>query len=72
MITISENTLKTLRENYTPGTRVQLDQMDDAQAPPKGTQGTVIGVDDEATIMVKWDNGSGLGVVYNVDICHII
>ena len=46
--------------------------MDDEEAPPKGTQGTVIGVDDEATIMVKWDNGSGLGVVYNVDICHII
>jgi hypothetical protein len=43
--------------------------MDDAQAPPVGTRGTVIGVDDTGSIMVNWDNGSGLNVIYGVDHC---
>lgn len=72
MITVSKNTLSMLKERYKPGTRVQLDRMDDPQAPPIGTQGTVFGVDDIGSIMVKWDNGSGLNVVYGEDRCHII
>ena len=31
--------------------------------------GTVIGVDDTGSIMVDWDNGSGLNVIYGVDRC---
>ena len=46
------------RRLYPAGTRVELVQMDDAQAPPIGTRGTVIGVDDTGSIMVRWDNGS--------------
>jgi hypothetical protein len=42
--------------------------MDDLQAPPLGTLGTVIGVDDTGSIMVDWDNGSGLNVVYGEDV----
>jgi len=41
--------------------------MDDVQAPPIGTKGTVTGVDDTASIMVNWDNGSGLNLVYGED-----
>lgn len=41
--------------------------MDDVQAPPAGTKGTVIGVDDMASVMVKWDNGSRLNVIYGED-----
>ena len=37
-----------LRE-YPAGTRVELVRMDDAQAPPVGTKGTVKGVDDTGT-----------------------
>ena len=59
--------LKHLRETYPAGTRVELVQMDDVQAPPAGTKGTVIGVDDTGSIMVSWDNGSGLNVIYGVD-----
>lgn len=51
-----------LRQTYPVGTRVELTQMDDAQAPPVGTRGTVIGVDDTGSIMVDWDNGSGLNL----------
>lgn len=50
--------------------RVELVQMDDIQAPPIGTKGTVEGIDDTGSIMVRWDNGSGLNVVYGVDICR--
>lgn len=63
---------KTLREKYKQGDRVELVKMDDPQAPPIGTQGTVIGVDDIASIKVKWDNGSSLSVVYGEDICKKI
>ena len=42
--------------------------MDDCQAPPLGTLGTVTGVDDTASLMVDWDNGSGLNVVYGEDL----
>ena len=44
--------------------------MDDPQAPPIGTKGTVIGVDAIGSIMVHWDNGSGLNVVYGEDVCR--
>ena len=58
-----------IRKEYPKGIRVKLVRMDDIQAPPIGTTGTVIGVDDTASIMVAWDNGSSLNVVYNVDKC---
>ena len=46
--------------------------MDDPQAPPEGTLGTVIGVDDTGSLMVNWDNGSGLNVIYGVDVVRIV
>ena len=54
------------------GTRVELLQMDDAQAPPVGTQGTVLGVDDTGSLLIRWDNGSGLNVVYGEDVVRKI
>jgi hypothetical protein len=53
-----------LRKIYPNGTRVELLQMDDIQAPPIGTKGTVYGVDDTGSLLVHWDNGSGLSVIY--------
>ena len=64
----SREQVEAVRKRYPKGTRVVLVQMDDPQAPPKGTKGTVTGVDDTGSIMVNWDNGSGLNVVYGVDI----
>lgn len=61
-----------VRREYPAGTRVELVRMDDVQAPPIGTKGTVVGVDDTASIMVRWDNGSGLHVVYGEDRCRKI
>ena len=65
-------TVGMLRINYPKGTMVELVKMDDVQAPPLGTQGTVTEVDDIGTIMVDWDNGSKLGVVLGEDICRKI
>ena len=67
---ISKEALQALRERFPKGTRVELVQMDDPQAPPIGTKGTVRGVDDIGSIMVSWDNGSGLNVAYGEDICR--
>ena len=67
---ISKEALQTLRERFPKGTRVELLQMDDPQAPPIGTKGTVRGVDDIGSIMVAWDNGCGLSVVWGEDECR--
>lgn len=61
-----------LRQLYPPKARVRLERMDDPQAPPVGTEGTVIHVDDLGTIHVQWDNGSALGVAFDEDYCTII
>lgn len=67
---IRKEVVEALREQYPKGTRVELVQMDDPQAPPIGTLGTVRGVDDMGSIMVRWDNGSGLSVAYGEDGCR--
>jgi len=69
---MNQETLERLRKQYPVGTRVELLKMDDVQAPPVGTLGTVMGVDDIGSIMVSWDNGSSLSVVYGEDICRVI
>ena len=60
--------VEALRKEYPVGARVELVKMDDAQAPPVGTLGTVTGVDDTGSIMVEWDNGSRLNVGYGEDV----
>ncbi len=64
---LSRAALEGLRARYRRGTRVELLQMDDPQAPSPGTLGTVTGVDDTGSLLVRWDNGSGLNVIYGVD-----
>lgn len=66
----SKETVDLLRSRYPKGTRAELLRMDDPQAPPIGTKGTVQGVDDAGSIIVAWDNGSGLNVVYGEDLCR--
>ena len=65
---ISREKVKQLRKEFSNGTRVRLIQMDDVQAPEVGTCGTVNGVDDTGSLMVHWDNGSSLHVIYGEDI----
>lgn len=69
MFGMRAETLKAIRDQFPVGSRVKLVWMDDPQAPPPGTLGTVAVVDDIGTIHVDWDNGSGLGVTYGEDSC---
>ena len=68
----SKETVEQDRLGYPAGCRVELVQMDDPKAPPAGTFGTVLGMDDTGSIMVRWDNGSSLNVIYGKDICRRI
>ena len=63
----SKETVERVRRQYPKGTRVELVRMDDRQAPPIGTKGTVLGVDDTGSLPMRWENGSGLNVVYGED-----
>ena len=66
----SRETVARIRKQYPVGCRVELLRMDDPQAPPIGTKGTVRYVDDIGSLGVAWDNGSSLQVVYGEDLCR--
>ena len=63
----NRQTVERIRREYPAGTRVKLLEMDDCFAPPIGTLGTVIAVDDTASLIMCWDNGSSLNVVFGQD-----
>lgn len=63
----TKETIKRLREEYPPGTRIVLESMNDPHAPPPGTKGTVVYVDDMGQIGMKWDNGSSLSLMPGLD-----
>ena len=62
-----KKTVDRVRAEYPSGTIVSLVRMDDPQAPPPGTIGNVIGVDDTASLLVEWQTGSSLNVLYGID-----
>mgnify|MGYP002857433269 CR=1 FL=1 len=62
-----------IKQQYPPGTRIQLEQMNDDPMPVEpGMCGTVKFVDDIGTIHCQFDNGRFLGVIWGVDMFHII
>ena len=61
-----------LKEKFPKNKRLKLISMDDIQAPPSGTFGTVLGVDDIGMILVKWDNGSTLSLIPEEDKFKIV
>ena len=56
-----------LRKLYPVGCKVELHFMDDPQAPPSGTKGEVMFVDDIGQIHVKWETGSTLALNVKLD-----
>lgn len=68
----SKEKTESFRRKYPAGCRVELVSMEDPQAPPIGTRGTVRGVDDAGNIIIGWDNGSGLNAIIGVDIVRKI
>ncbi len=74
---VDQDTLERLRWKFPAGSEVELLRMDDVQAPPPGTRGKVMFIDDAGTIHVAWNTGSTLGVIHGVDeilpvcpVCH--
>ena len=61
-----------LRRTYPSGVKVELLEMDDPQAPPTGTLGEVIAVDDAGQIIVRWQTGSSLSLIPGVDSFRIV
>ena len=61
-------TAKENRENYPPGTRIELLCMTDPHHPvPSGTRGTVAHVDSAGQIHMRWDNGRTLALSSETD-----
>lgn len=57
-----------IKEQYPPGTRVLLNQMNDPYHPVEsGTRGTVMHVDDQANMHMKWYNGRTLALDPELD-----
>lgn len=56
-----------IKRLYPIGSTVELIYMDDPQAPPVGTRGKIFHIDDIGQIHVKWENGSGLALIYGKD-----
>lgn len=69
---MNEAKINWLKEQYPPGTRVQLDRMGDDEPRPieSGTLGTVIAVDDMGTVHCNFDNGRSLGICPEADSFH--
>lgn len=64
----NKETVERLRREYPAGTRVELVSMNDPWSKLKpGDKGTVLGVDDIGSLLMRWDNGSGLNVVFGED-----
>ena len=68
----SREQIAALRERYPHGTKVKLLAMDDPQAPPVGTLGEILGVDDAAQLLVRWETGSSLSIIFGVDRFEIV
>ena len=63
----SREQIAALREQHPHGTKVELLTMDDPQAPPTGTRGEVMGVDDAGQLLVRWETGSSLSLISGID-----
>ena len=66
----SKEQVEAVRRRYPAGCEVELVSMNDPQAPPAGTRGKVIAVDDIGTVFVAWSTGGSLGVALGEDSCR--
>ncbi len=67
MIAVARETVEAMRRDLI-GKRVRLVRTSDPYTNLKsGDEGVVDHIDDIGTVFVKWDNGSGLGLVQGED-----
>lgn len=65
--------LEQLRKQYPVGTRIQLISMrDEKYSVLPGTVGEVTHIDDMGSIHMKWQNGSSLALIPEVDSFRVV
>ena len=70
---LNREQIEHIKEQYPPGTRIELLSMEDPYAPvPPGTRGTVSTVDDAGQLHMLWDNGRTLAVIPGEDSFRVI
>jgi len=62
----SRELVESVRKSYL-NKRVRLVYMNDPEAVPSGTEGTVTHVDDIGQLHVNWDNGRTLAIIPETD-----
>ena len=67
MFGVTQKELERLRQQDPKGARLKLISMEDPQGVPEGTVGEVELVDDIGQIHVRWETGSGLALIPEVD-----
>ena len=61
------------RRKYPKETIVCLLKMEDDPFPvPVGTFGVVNGVDDTGSLLISWQNGRSLNVLYGIDLVEVV
>ena len=68
---IDKDLIRRMKEQYPPGTKIQLEHMGNDPRPiAPGTRGTVRIVDDIGTVHCDFDNGRRLGLIPGEDSFH--
>mgnify|MGYP000851355456 FL=1 len=61
-----------IKKKYPIGSIIKLTKMDDPYAPPIGTIGKIVGIDDIGSLLIRWENGSSLRVTVPDDKIEIV
>jgi len=68
-----KNNLQTLKETYPIGSKIKLlEDMEDTQGLKSGQIGILEFIDDEGSLHMRWDNGSGLAIIPETDKFEVI
>ncbi|WP_049490265.1 DUF4314 domain-containing protein [Streptococcus oralis] len=61
-----------IKKKYPIGSIIKLIKMDDPYAPPIGTIGKIVDIDDIGSLLIRWENGSSLRVTAYDDKIEIV
>ena len=64
----SKERVESARSSYPNGIRIELISLcNDERDMPTGLRGTVVGVDDQPALLMRWDNGKTLSLLIGED-----
>lgn len=68
-----KNNLEELKKKYPIGSKIKLlEKMEDIQGIKAGQLGILEYIDDEGSLHMRWDNGSGLAIIPETDKFEVI